>query len=81
MELDLLGGAGAATAGGLTAAEQRVVTLAASGRSNKQIARELYVAEHTVEVHLAHAYAKLGVHSRAQLASRFASHGPPQAKD
>ena len=70
----------AASAGELTAAEQRVVDLAASGLSNKQIARRLFVAVHTVEVHLAHAYAKLGVQSRAQLASRFApgraaSHG------
>ena len=80
-ELDLLGAKGAASAGGLTAAEQRVVDLAASGLSNKQIARRLFVAVHTVEVHLAHAYAKLGVHSRVQLASRLASHGPPQATD
>ena len=78
-ELGLLGARGAAPAGSLTAAEQRVVELAASGLSNKQIARRLFVAVHTVEVHLAHAYAKLGVHSRAQLASRFASPGPPQA--
>jgi DNA-binding CsgD family transcriptional regulator len=78
-ELDLLGAKGAAPAGGLTAAEQRVVELAASGLSNKQIARRLFVAVHTVEVHLAHAYAKLGVHSRVQLASRLASPPPPQA--
>ena len=78
-ELDLLGTRGAASADGLTAAEQRVVDLAASGLSNKQIARRLFVAVHTVEVHLAHAYAKLGVRSRAQLASRFASPIPPQA--
>jgi DNA-binding CsgD family transcriptional regulator len=78
-ELDLLGTRGTAAADGLTAAEQRVVALAASGMSNKQIARRLFVAVHTVEVHLAHAYAKLGVHSRAQLASRLASRAPPQA--
>jgi DNA-binding CsgD family transcriptional regulator len=78
-ELDLLGARRAAPAGSLTAAEQRVVDLAASGLANKQIARRLYVAVHTVEVHLAHAYAKLGVHSRAQLASRLASPAPPQA--
>jgi DNA-binding CsgD family transcriptional regulator len=77
-ELDLLGARRAAPAGGLTAAEQRVVDLAASGLSNKQIARRLFVAVHTVEVHLAHAYAKLGVHSRAQLASRLASPAPLQ---
>jgi DNA-binding CsgD family transcriptional regulator len=88
-ELDLLGARRAAPAGGLTAAEQRVVELAASGLSNKQIARRLFVAVHTVEVHLAHAYAKLGVHSRAQLAGRLASqpsphnasHAPPHGTD
>jgi DNA-binding CsgD family transcriptional regulator len=80
-ELELLGGAGTTAAGRLTAAERRVVTLAASGRSNKQIARELYVAEHTVEVHLSHAYAKLGIQSRSQLASRLAAPDPPGRKD
>ena len=72
-ELDLLGGRRVTAAGRLTAAEQRVVELAAAGLSNKQIARRLFVAVHTVEVHLAHAYAKLGVRSRAELASRLAS--------
>jgi DNA-binding CsgD family transcriptional regulator len=80
-ELGLLGTRGAAPAGELTAAEQRVVDLAASGLSNKQIARRLFVAVHTVEVHLAHAYAKLGVRSRAQLASRLASPALPPAAE
>jgi DNA-binding CsgD family transcriptional regulator len=66
-----------------TPAEQRVVELAAAGLSNKQIARHLSVAVHTVEVHLSHAYAKLGVRSRAQLAGRLAAPAPapPQAAD
>ena len=81
MSLTFSGPKGAASAGGLTAAEQRVVDLAASGLSNKQIARRLFVAVHTVEVHLAHAYAKLGVHSRVQLASRLASPPPPARQD
>jgi DNA-binding CsgD family transcriptional regulator len=80
-ELDLLGARRAAPAGGLTAAEQRVVDLAARGLSNKQIARRLFVAVHTVEVHLAHAYAKLGVRSRAQLASRLASPATPAPRE
>jgi DNA-binding CsgD family transcriptional regulator len=80
-ELGLLGLRSAAPAGKLTAAELRVVELAAAGMSNKQIARRLFVAVHTVEVHLAHAYAKLGVHSRAQLASRLATPAPPSAAD
>ena len=53
------------------AAERRVVELAAEGLANKEIARALYVTVHTVEVHLSRAYAKLGVRSRAQLASRL----------
>lgn len=57
---------------GLTPSEQRVAELAADGRSNKEIARTLYVTVHTVEVHLSRAYAKLGVRSRTQLAGRFA---------
>ncbi|TVZ05370.1 LuxR family transcriptional regulator [Trebonia kvetii] len=55
----------------LTAAELRVAALAAEGMSNKQIAQQLFTAVHTVEVHLVHAYAKLGVRSRAQLASQL----------
>jgi DNA-binding CsgD family transcriptional regulator len=62
------------SAGGeLTATERRVVELAAGGLANKQIASTLVVAVHTVEVHLAHAYAKLGVRSRSQLAGRLAA--------
>jgi DNA-binding CsgD family transcriptional regulator len=54
--------------GELTTTERRVADLAADGLSNKEIARTLHVTVHTVEVHLSHAYAKLGIHSRAQLA-------------
>jgi DNA-binding CsgD family transcriptional regulator len=70
-ELDRLGSRPAGKE--LTAAEQRVAELAAQGRSNKEIASELFVSVHTVEVHLSHAYAKLGVRSRGQLAQRLAS--------
>jgi len=59
--------------GELTPTERRVVELAADGRSNKEIAQALYVTVNTVEGHLSHAYAKLGVHSRAQLARRLQS--------
>jgi DNA-binding CsgD family transcriptional regulator len=54
----------------LTPAELRVVELAADGLPNKEIAKRLFVTVHTVELHLSHAYAKLGVRSRAQLAAR-----------
>ena len=61
------------TSGELTPTERRVVELAASGLANKQIATTLFVTVHTVEVHLGHAYAKLGVRSRVQLAARLAA--------
>jgi ATP/maltotriose-dependent transcriptional regulator MalT len=52
----------------LTAAERRVATLAAEGRTNRQIAQELFVTTRTVETHLTHTFAKLDVTSRAELA-------------
>jgi DNA-binding CsgD family transcriptional regulator len=55
----------------LTPSEQRVVDLAVTGRSNKEIAAVLYVSVYTVEAHLSHAYAKLGIRSRSQLATRI----------
>lgn len=70
-ELDRVGGRRPA-AGELSAAERETVRLAAAGVANKSIARQLQVAVSTVEAHLTRAYAKLGVRSRAQLASRLA---------
>ena len=64
--------AGPQSSDGLTAAEQRVVELAADGLANKEIALSLSMSVRTVEVHLKHAYAKLGVRSRTQLARRLA---------
>jgi len=58
--------------GQLSPAQFQVAQLATSGLSNKEIARRLSISVHTVEVHLSHAYATLGVRSRAQLASRLA---------
>jgi DNA-binding CsgD family transcriptional regulator len=54
--------------GSLTATEGRVAELASRGHSNKEIAAALFVSEHTVEVHLGHAYPKLGIRSRSELA-------------
>ena len=71
-ELERVGGRRPKSKGALTPAEQRVVELAADGRSNKEIAGELFVTVNTVEVHLSHAYAKLGVRSRSQLARAHA---------
>ena len=53
---------------GLTPAERRVAALVAEGRTNREVAAALFLGERTVETHLTHVYAKLGVRSRAELA-------------
>ena len=55
----------------LTETERRVAELAARGRTNREIAVELYMGVSTVEAHLSHVYRKLGVR-RAELAARLA---------
>ena len=55
--------------GALTPAEHRVAELAARGHGNRAIAERLYVTPRTVETHLTHAFAKLDIRSRAELAA------------
>jgi DNA-binding CsgD family transcriptional regulator len=62
---------------GLTEGEERIALAAARGLTNQQIAAELFVSVKTVEASLTRAYAKLGVRSRAELATRFATTQPP----
>jgi DNA-binding CsgD family transcriptional regulator len=56
---------------GLTAAERRVASLVAEGRTNREVAAALFLGERTVASHLNHIYAKLGVRSRTELAVRL----------
>lgn len=58
-----------------TAREGEVLGLLARGLSNKQIARELHISEHTVKFHISALYAKLGVGNRAEAVSQGARHG------
>jgi DNA-binding NarL/FixJ family response regulator len=57
----------------LTPSERRVAELAAGGRTNREIAAELYVTVATVETHLRHAFQKLGVHARTELRDALAA--------
>jgi DNA-binding CsgD family transcriptional regulator len=52
----------------LTASESRVARRAAGGRTNREIAQELFVTVKVVEKHLASAYRKLGIQGRGELA-------------
>jgi DNA-binding CsgD family transcriptional regulator len=71
-ELGRVGARRPSPAGELTPAERRVAELAAQGLTNKEIAQTLVVSVNTVEFHLSNTYAKLGVRSRTELASRLA---------
>jgi DNA-binding CsgD family transcriptional regulator/Tfp pilus assembly protein PilF len=74
-ELGRVGGRAPAS-GDLTPTERRVAELAAEGLQTKQVAAALFVSAKTVEGHLTHVYAKLGVHSRTELARRLADGEP-----
>ena len=50
--------------------------LAAQGLTNAEIAAALYLSPKTVDHHLQHVYAKLGLHSRRELIRREMRHSP-----
>jgi DNA-binding NarL/FixJ family response regulator len=51
---------------GLTQREAEVLTLIAAGRSNAEIARDLFISEATVKTHINNLFAKAGLRDRAQ---------------
>jgi DNA-binding NarL/FixJ family response regulator len=63
-------GAGAAALPALSAREVEVLRLVAAGRSNPEIARDLFIGEATVKTHLQHAFEKLSVSDRTRAVTR-----------
>ncbi|WP_367319259.1 LuxR C-terminal-related transcriptional regulator [Streptomyces sp. HUAS ZL42] len=61
--------------GGLTEREIQVLRLVAAGRTNRTIAEELVISEHTVARHLNNIFAKLDVSSRAAATAYACTHG------
>jgi DNA-binding NarL/FixJ family response regulator len=55
---------------GLTPRELEVLRLLVAGKSNRQIAEQLYISAKTASVHVTNILAKLGVHSRLEAAAR-----------
>lgn len=72
-ELGAAGGRRRRPVGGrrvLTPSEERVARLATGGASNEAISKQLSISVRTVETHLQHAYAKLGIRSRRELMTK-----------
>jgi len=61
----------AAQQAGLSARETQMLKRIAEGRSNREIASELWLSEHTVKYHLTNVYRKIGVKGRTE-AARYA---------
>ena len=58
----------------LTRREREVASLVAQGLTNRRIAQELVLSEHTVRQHVKNVLEKLGIHSRERVASRLQDH-------
>jgi len=64
-------GTPAASVTSLTATEQKIAELAATGLTNRQVAEQSFLSPKTVEANLARVYRKLGITSRAELGARM----------
>lgn len=79
VSFDVQGCTGARCWESLTPAELKVVQQVSEGLTNKDVASALHLSRFTVETHLKHVFAKLGLSSRAALAAhavRRDIHGP-----
>lgn len=59
----------------LTPTEVKVVELVAEGLTNPQIGERMFISRRTVQTHLTHVFAKLGITSRSELAAEAARRG------
>lgn len=58
----------------LTQQEQKILQLIANGKSNKEIASELFISLSTVKTHITNIYSKLKVTSRQQIIEKMKNH-------
>jgi DNA-binding CsgD family transcriptional regulator len=61
----------------LTTSELDVVRLVALGLRNREVGERLFVSPHTVSTHLRHAFTKLDINSRVELAHLVSQHEQP----
>src|SRR5581483_4010186 len=62
----------------LTPREEQVVALVADGLSNREVADELALSEHTIKKYLIKIFDKLGISTRVELVLYAVSHGSPR---
>jgi DNA-binding NarL/FixJ family response regulator len=67
--------------GQLSEREVEVLALVARGRTNREIARELFVSEGTIKAHVSHIMSKAGVERRSSLVKYALDHGILIAED
>jgi DNA-binding CsgD family transcriptional regulator len=67
--------AGSPRPGGLSRREREVLTLVATGKTNRAIATELFISEKTVARHVSNIFTKLGLSSRAEATAYAYKHG------
>lgn len=60
---------------GLSKQESRITHLLARGKSNAEIAKTLFISPHTARTHTQRILEKLGVHARAEVATKILTHG------
>jgi DNA-binding NarL/FixJ family response regulator len=65
----------------LTPREEQVVALVADGLSNREVALELNLSEHTIKKYLFHIFDKLGISSRVELVLYAVSHGEKRSAE
>jgi DNA-binding NarL/FixJ family response regulator len=66
---------------GLTAREREIAVLVARGLSNRDIAARLVISKRTVDAHVNHIFAKLGLSSRVQLTIWLRDRAPVRLVD
>jgi DNA-binding NarL/FixJ family response regulator len=65
----------------LSPQERRVLDLLAEGKTNRQIAQEMFLAEKTVKNYVSNLLAKLGMSRRTEAAVYAATHTPRKGAD
>jgi DNA-binding CsgD family transcriptional regulator/tetratricopeptide (TPR) repeat protein len=73
-------GRGSATLAPLTPREEEVAILVSRGLTNRQIASELFISEHTVATHITRILKRLALRSRSRLSAWVAERGLPPSK-